>query len=195
VYTEPEAAALFWASYLVFVLIDARLIARSLSGRVAAGGEPVRGLVHRSVGLGWIIAADVVGLAAAAIGASVLPWPWVLLVLGVGLAWAGMGLRLSAKRTLGRFFVGAIVIQPDHHVVKQGAYAVVRHPGYAGSIVALTGFGIATANALTILLLTVVPTFVFVRTIRVEEAVLVESLGQEYVDYRRHTSRLIPHVW
>ena len=91
--------------------------------------------------------------------------------------------------------MGAVVIQDDHRVVTDGPYAVVRHPGYAGSIVALIGLGLATANLLSIVIFTAVGLLVFVRTIKVEEAALTAALGQPYVDYARDRARLVPGVW
>jgi protein-S-isoprenylcysteine O-methyltransferase len=91
--------------------------------------------------------------------------------------------------------VGAVVIQDGHHVVTHGPYAVVRHPGYAGSIVALVGLGLATANVLSIVIFTAVGLLIFVRTIKIEEATLTAALGQEYVDYSRGRARLVPGIW
>ena len=134
-------------------------------------------------------------MAAAFIDDLALPGRWVFLVAGVILAWIGILIRLAAKRTLGRFFVGAIVIQDDHRVVTEGPYAIVRHPGYAGSLVAFLGLGLATANVLTIVIFVAVSSFVFVRTIGVEERALSTALGQAYDDYREERARLMPGVW
>ena len=71
----------------------------------------------------------------------------------------------------------------------------MRHPGYAGSIVALVGLGLATANVLSILVFTGVALLVFVRTIKVEEATLTAALGQPYVDYAQRRARLVPGIW
>jgi len=130
------------------------------------------------VGIVWLVTGEAVGLAAAFIDALVLPGRWAFLVAGVVLAWFGIVIRLATKRTLGRFFVGAIVIQDDHRVVTEGAFAVVRHPGYAGSLVAFLGLGLATANVLTIVIFVGVSSFVFVRTIGLEERALSAALGQ-----------------
>jgi protein-S-isoprenylcysteine O-methyltransferase Ste14 len=195
IYTDPLAAGVYWATYLVFILIDARLVTDVMVGRTAARASSAQGPVHRPVGIVWLVAGEALGLAAAFIDALVLPGRWVFLVLGVVLAWCGVLLRVAAKRTLGRFFVGAVIIQEGHRVVTDGPYAVVRHPGYAGSIVALMGLGLATANVLSILIFIGVALLVFVRTIKVEEAALTAALGQPYVEYSRGRARLVPGVW
>jgi protein-S-isoprenylcysteine O-methyltransferase Ste14 len=195
VYSDPTAAAVYWTTYLVFILIDARLVTDVMRGNTAARATAAQGAVHRPVGILWLIGGEALGLAAAFIDGLVLPGRWAFLVVGVVLAWCGILIRVAAKRALGRFFVGAVIIQDDHRVVTEGPYAVVRHPGYAGSIVALVGLGVATANVLSILIFTGVSLFVFVRTIKVEEAALTAALGQAYVDYSRDRARLVPGVW
>jgi len=195
IYSDPVAAAVYWATYLVFILIDARLVTDVMRGKTAARATSRQGVVHRPVGILWLIGGEAVGLAAAFVDVLVLPGRWAFLIVGVVLAWCGILIRVAAKRALGRFFVGAIVIQDDHRVVTEGPYAIVRHPGYAGSIVALVGLGLATANVLSILVFTGVALLVFVRTIKVEEATLTAALGQPYVDYAQHRARLVPGIW
>jgi len=195
VYSNVAAALLFWLTYLALTVLDARLLVDSMSGRVARAALPEQGFVHRPRRMTVLLVGEVVGLLAAAVGAFVLPWQWPLLVVGLALAWAGFALRLSAKRTLGRFFVGAVVIQEQHRVVDTGPYAVIRHPGYAGSMLSLFGIGLATGNALAAAIYTAVPAWVFLSTIAVEEDELVSHLGTAYSDYCKHTSRLIPTVW
>ena len=195
IYSDPVAAAVYWATYLVFILIDARLVTDVMRGKTAARATSRQGVVHRPVGILWLIGGEAMGLAAAFVDVLVLPGRWAFLIVGVVLAWCGILIRVAAKRALGRFFVGAIVIQDDHRVVTEGPYAIVRHPGYAGSIVALVGLGLATANVLSILVFTGVALLVFVRTIKVEEATLTAALGQPYVDYAQHRARLVPGIW
>jgi len=195
IYSDPVAAAVYWATYLVFILIDARLVTDVMRGKAVARATSRQGVVHRPVGILWLIGGEAMGLAAAFVDVLVLPGRWAFLIVGVVLAWCGILIRVAAKRALGRFFVGAIVIQDNHRVITEGPYAIVRHPGYAGSIVALVGLGLATANVLSILVFMGVALLVFVRTIKVEEATLTAALGQPYVDYAQHRARLVPGIW
>jgi protein-S-isoprenylcysteine O-methyltransferase Ste14 len=195
VFGDPMAAALFWATYAAVTAVDARLILRSLSGRERRPSSERQGAVHRPSGLIGLLAVEGAGIAAAGVDQAVLPHRWLLLFVGVGIAWIGLGLRAWAKHTLGRFFVGAVVIQPDHRVVTDGPYARIRHPGYLGAIVTMTGLGLATGNAISIALFIVGPIVVFTRTITVEEAVLSTRLRDSYATYQRRTWRLVPGIW
>ena len=196
VFTEPLPAALFWTTYLAFVLLDARLVTRAMTGRaVTGGGNVTRGPAHRPFGILWLMGGEGFALALATVSLFELRWSTPFLVIGLVAAWAGIALRYWAKRTLGRFFVGAVVIQEGHHVVSTGPYAVIRHPGYAGSVLALIGFGIATANVAAIAAFTVTAVLVFVRAIDIEERVLRAELGEAYIEYSGDTARLVPGLW
>ena len=196
IWHDTIAAIVFWLTYVAFIALDARLILRSLSGH-PPGDTPVvaRAAVHRPVGLGGIVAAEVLGLAATFIAAAALPGKWICLAIGLIVAWCGIALRFWAKRSLGRFFVGAVVMQPDHEIIDTGPYAVIRHPGYAGSVLALGGLSLATANAITLAVFLAVPLAIYLTTIPVEEAALTANLGENYADYRKRTGRLLPRLW
>jgi len=113
-------------------------------------------------------------------------------VAGEALIVAGAALRVWAMLTLDRFFTFVVGIADDHRVVRDGPYRLIRHPGYAGAIIAMAGVGIALENWLSVLIMLVVPALVFTIRIRVEEAKLVAALGEEYQNYARQTGGLVP---
>jgi len=115
--------------------------------------------------------------------------------IGVVLMAGGFLIRAIAMRTLGEFFTRTLRIREGHRVVSEGIYRRIRHPGYLGTILFFVGSGIATANAITtlIILAAVLPSFV--RRMAVEEQMLSDQLGEEYRAYQGKTWRLIPHVF
>lgn len=120
---------------------------------------------------------------------------WAPVAAGAAIAVAGIGFRIWAILTLGRFFKFVVVIQEGHEVVTRGPYRFLRHPSYTGGLVALLGIGLALANRLSILAATLIPLAAILVRIRVEEARLVAALGQDYRDYAARTRRLIPGIW
>jgi protein-S-isoprenylcysteine O-methyltransferase Ste14 len=114
---------------------------------------------------------------------------------GEALIVAGAALRVWAMLTLDRFFTFVVGIAEDHQVVQDGPYRVIRHPGYAGALIAMVGVGVALRNWLSVLLMLIVPPLVFAVRIRVEEATLIAALGEEYEEYARRTGGLIPGLW
>jgi protein-S-isoprenylcysteine O-methyltransferase Ste14 len=108
---------------------------------------------------------------------------------------AGVILRTWAILTLGRLFRFVVVIQEEHYVVSAGPYRLVRHPSYAGGLLALAGAGIALHTWLSILAAPGVPLLAILVRIAVEEARLTRDLGDDYRAYARRTRRLIPGLW
>lgn len=120
----------------------------------------------------------------------------IALQLG-GLAATAGGTALSVWAIVSnRFFYATVCVRKEqrHHVVTDGAYRVVRHPGYLGALL----FNMATPLALDSLwaLVPAVATtmLVAVRT-TLEDRTLRDEL-EGYAGYARQTRyRLIPRVW
>jgi protein-S-isoprenylcysteine O-methyltransferase Ste14 len=119
------------------------------------------------------------------------------LTLGIGLAlmFGGEGIRISALRTLGRFFTMRVTILEGHTVVRDGLYAHVRHPAYTGWFLLFLGFGVYFGSIIGIL-----GSSLFVAVIgwrvHVEEAALRESLGEPYERYVREVpNRFVPGLF
>ncbi|KAF8160664.1 hypothetical protein B0H34DRAFT_795552 [Crassisporium funariophilum] len=66
--------------------------------------------------------------------------PTALFFLGTFMAGLGGYIRYSCYRALGRLFTFEMSIRKDHRLVTGGPYAVVRHPGYTGVLVTVSGF-------------------------------------------------------
>lgn len=95
-----------------------------------------------------------------------------------------------------RFFSTMTRIQMDrgHKVCDSGPYRIVRHPGYAGNILALPGIVMALGTVWTIIPVIVALIITAIRTM-LEDKTLKEELPgyREYVD--RVHYRLIPGVF
>jgi protein-S-isoprenylcysteine O-methyltransferase len=108
---------------------------------------------------------------------------------------AGLALRFHAVGILGRFFTTGVAILNSHDLITSGPYRLVRHPSYAGLLLAFAAAGIAMGDFIALLVL-VIPTFFAVRNrIEVEELMLQKRFGQAYADYCLVTKRLIPHIY
>ena len=112
----------------------------------------------------------------------------------IGVA-AGLGLVLWAM-AVNRFFSPAVRIQEErgHHVITSGPYRLVRHPGYAGMIVAALCSGPALGSWWAILPIAAY-ILLILRRAAVEDRFLQAEL-RGYADYaRRVRSRLVPGIW
>ena len=114
---------------------------------------------------------------------------------GLGLMFAGIAVRWTAIQALGVFFTGRVQIQEGHTLTRTGLYSRLRHPAYAGSVLAYFGLGLAFANWWT-LACSVLPYLVAIGyRIHVEEDVLQETFGPAYAHYARTTKRIVPWVY
>ena len=103
---------------------------------------------------------------------------------GVAVLVLGVWLRLWAIAALGPFFTAVVAVQPGQTVVQRGPYRFIRHPSYAGALLAALGGALLcrslVAGVLT--LLTMVPAYLY--RIAREEAWLTAQLGEPYARYR-----------
>ncbi len=136
------------------------------------------------------------GVLVARSGDLILPGPgWWPVALGLGVFASGLALRGWAVRELGRFFKFTVVVQAGHRVVDTGPYRLIRHPSYAGLLMAALGLGIALGTWLSIPSCLVPPLVGFGLRLAHEERVLARELGEPYRSYMRRTRRLVPGVW
>ncbi len=121
--------------------------------------------------------------------------PAVGFAVGMVMLVVGVALRLWSFYALGQYFTFSVKVSPDQPVVTAGPYRLLRHPGYAGGMLATFGVGLMWGNwasAATLILFTL--TFVVWR-IRIEEHALLTALDDRYRNYASQHKRLIPLVW
>jgi protein-S-isoprenylcysteine O-methyltransferase Ste14 len=95
-----------------------------------------------------------------------------------------------------RFFSSVVRIQTDrgHVVCDSGSYRIVRHPGYAGNMLALPGMVLALSSMWTLVPAAVALIIAVIRT-SLEDRTLQDELPG-YRDYaRRVRYRLIPGIY
>lgn len=169
------------AAYLGWLLLEALVTFR----RAAAAPADARTLLPYAL-------ARILLVASAAF--TTPPWdgwsPWS--PVPAALFAAGVALRQAAIRTLGRFYSHHVMRQDGHRVVTGGLYGIVRHPAYAGMLLANAGFALfflGPASAAAFLLLVAAVAW----RIRVEERALQDVPG--YSRYAAGKPRLLPGVW
>lgn len=125
-------------------------------------------------------------------GVGVLPLP--CLYVGMALIVAGELFRFWAVVTLGKYFSPIVTVFPDQKVVTSGPYRLVRHPAYGGAIISFLGLALATRSVFS-LSLVLVDALVYNNRANVEEKLLIEGLGEEYVKYKSKVKKkFIPFI-
>ncbi len=115
--------------------------------------------------------------------------------IGTTMIFVGIIVRLIAVLSLGTLFTVDVTIRKEHRIKKDGLYKYVRHPSYSASLFSFIGMGLTFNNWISLLLVTVPVTLVFIYRIRIEESLLIGYFGTEYTDYKKATKRLIPFVY
>ena len=122
---------------------------------------------------------------------ATLPRDGLLNWLGLLLFSVGLALQAWAMLVLHGGYTFRLGIQPGHKLVTTGPYAIVRHPGYFGTIVSMAGAGIAFGSVIGVAsaLLTAVS---MVLRIKPEEKMLGKEFGKKYSEYKKRVKCLIP---
>lgn len=145
------------------------------------------------------------GLMFAMIVAFLLPHlPWfafvnfapvnpVLASVGAILAVAGMLLLVWARQALGRDWSQTVSLKQEHELVTSGPYRLLRHPMYAGGLLACIGSAIAVGGPFVFLL--VLLGAIFIWRVGAEDRLLARQFPDEFPAYARRTNALVPFVW
>ncbi len=116
-------------------------------------------------------------------------------VIGLVVLWCGFGLRLWSFQTLGRYFTFTVQTSAEQPVISAGPYRLLRHPGYAGILLAVIGVGCTIDNWVSLVVLVVAIASGLIYRITVEERALSRDLDGRYQSYAEHRKRLVPFLW
>ncbi|MBI2701608.1 hypothetical protein A9W98_20600 [Mycobacterium gordonae] len=174
-----SAAAVLGVVYLAWVLTEARFTA----------GSPTRSAAEHHTLIPYATARVTTALVAAySAPAASVPVSFLL----TGMFFAGIALRAWSIRELGSAYSHRVVRIDDGGLVCSGPYRVLRHPAYAGMLIANIGYVGYFASPAGIIALTLLVAAILWR-IRVEERVLLGSPG--YREFSCSRDRLVPGVW
>jgi protein-S-isoprenylcysteine O-methyltransferase Ste14 len=118
--------------------------------------------------------------------------PWIAL----GLVVAGFGLSTWAM-VANRYFSAVARIQTDrgHVVVKDGPYAWVRHPAYAGSVLASLASPLVLQALWSYIPVLLSIVAIVLRTQLEDQMLRKELPGYEHYASQETRYRLIPYIW
>jgi len=114
--------------------------------------------------------------------------------VGLGLFITGLALRITAKRTLGKYYTYVLRTGRRTKLIKYGIYEHVRHPIYLAVLVYTPAIPLLFSSLCGFLImLGLIPCVLY--RIEIEERMLFEEFGDEYRDYVQNSERLIPHIY
>ncbi len=121
--------------------------------------------------------------------------PLIAFAVGMLILATGVSLRLWSFQALGHYFTFTVKVSPDQPVVADGPYRLLRHPGYAGGLLAMIGISVLYGNWASLATTILFWLALLVWRIRVEERALLATLDGRYAAYAAQHKRLIPLVW
>jgi protein-S-isoprenylcysteine O-methyltransferase Ste14 len=116
----------------------------------------------------------------------------VLQGIGLGLFAAGLAVAVWARIYLGHNWGMPMTQKDDPELVTTGPYHLVRHPIYAGMLLALIGTAVAVSVYWLVAVVVIGAYFVYSATR--EEHFLTERLPDTYPAYKRSTKMLVPFL-
>jgi protein-S-isoprenylcysteine O-methyltransferase Ste14 len=113
--------------------------------------------------------------------------------LGAALSFIGLLFTVWAREHLGRNWSAVVTVKEDHELVTTGPYGLVRHPIYAGLLLAALGQAVARGQWIDLLAVGVLLA-AFWRKFRLEEIWIRGQFGSAYETYSRRVSAIIPFI-
>lgn len=113
---------------------------------------------------------------------------------GLAIQATGLGVRLWSMRTMEGSYSRTLGTTAEQHVITDGPYRLIRHPGYLGSILIWAGCTLASGSLPTVSAVAGLLAGAYRRRIAVEEKLLARDLPG-YLDYSNGTKKLIPLLW
>ena len=83
----------------------------------------------------------------------------------------------------------------DHKLITEGPYAYIRNPIYTGMFGMLVATGLAAEHWIALAIAIVIFWIGLVIRVRVEEKLLRAAFGQEFEDYAKRVSAVIPGIY
>jgi len=120
------------------------------------------------------------------------PQNFAISISGAILFGSGFILRRLVLRALGNLWAIDIDLKPDHHLVTTGPYRFCRHPNYLAMVLEMVGFCLVGNAFFTLLACLPLYVVAIAARIRLEEAALLEQLGDAYAAYMRTTFAVLP---
>ena len=182
--------AIRWAWMGVAAVWAARWMATKRTARAEPAGSRVGHLATMAVAFGLLFSP---AMRQGPLGWRVIPlgegWEAAALLVTV----AGLGVAVWARFALGGNWSAVVELKEGHALVRRGPYRAVRHPIYAGLLLAMAGTAMGCGEVGAALGVAVAFAGWMAKA-RLEESFLLAQFPEAYGEYRQRVRTLIPFV-
>lgn len=171
-----------------------RYRARQQRGQVSYMESRCQVVVQTLIGVAGLVANGAIIFAPRRMAWAALPFPPGPRWFGAGLGVIALALLVWVQHTLGRNFSTILHVRDGHTLVTSGPYRWVRHPMYTVIYLVIASWVVVSANWFVGLIWGGGITAVLLVRLRREEAVMIETFGEQYGSYMRQTGRFLPRL-
>ena len=131
-------------------------------------------------------------------GAFMLAWT-PNIIAEIPFLLAGAIVNLISRFTLSRAGLSVmdssrLRVVEDQKLVTSGVYRYIRHPMYLGEFGKNIGVPLFFNSMMGMVVMILANLFLLIR-IEIEEEMLIKEFGEEYMEYRKRTKKLIPYLY
>ena len=127
------------------------------------------------------------------LGLRIVPASPQAAYIGLALTSLGATLAIWARSTLGGNWSASVTVKENHLFVHHGPYRLVRHPIYAGGLLAMLGTAVVHGEAGCFVAVAIAFVGWWLKT-RIEEEFMTQQFGEDYRRYQKDVKQLIPFV-
>jgi protein-S-isoprenylcysteine O-methyltransferase Ste14 len=113
--------------------------------------------------------------------------------IGLALTSLGAAFAIWARSTLGGNWSASVTVKENHSLVHYGPYRFVRHPIYAGGLLAMLGTAVVYGEAGCFVAVALAFVGWWLKA-RIEEEFMTQQFGEDYRRYQKDVKQLIPFV-
>jgi protein-S-isoprenylcysteine O-methyltransferase Ste14 len=123
------------------------------------------------------------------------PANYLLGVIGLLISFCGLIIRWITIIQMKKAFTVDVAINEVHQLKTDGLFKLVRHPSYLGLLMILSGFSLGMVTMVSFIVVTIPVFLVILYRIKVEEKLLFETFGEEYIRYSGSTKKIVPYLY
>ncbi len=112
---------------------------------------------------------------------------------GAFLGFGGILMLVLTHRALAIQWSTTLQFKEDHTLITNGPYGFIRNPMYTSLSIIFIGLAVVS-SFWPLWILTLIMTIFFFRIVRIEEEMMIDEFGDEYVTYIERTGRYLPRM-